>query len=42
MERNNAFSKESTEKSNEFQKTKMQTDSQMDLFRMNAKIKKQN
>jgi len=42
MQRDNEYSKQATEKSNEFQKTKMQTDSQMDLFRMNSKIKKQN
>jgi uncharacterized membrane protein YhiD involved in acid resistance len=41
MERNNAFTQESTEASNKFQKTKMEADADMDIFRMDAKIKKQ-
>jgi hypothetical protein len=41
MEKNNAFSKESTEATNKFQKSKMEADSEMEIFRMDAKIKKQ-
>jgi len=41
MKRNNEFTQESTEKNNEFATTKMQTDSQMDKFRMTTKIEKQ-
>lgn len=41
MEKNNAFAQESTESTNKFQKAKMEADAEMDIFRMDAKIKKQ-